>query len=68
MSRFEGGESVSIWERETEGNVCLACLRVLQGQSELGKECGCRCGQNSGVEWDEGSDVGLKALGRFEHE
>lgn len=38
------------------------------GQSELGKECGCRCGQNSGLEWDEGSDVGLKALGRSEHE
>lgn len=32
------------------------------GQSELGKECGCRC------EWGEGADAGLKALGGVEHE
>lgn len=32
------------------------------GQSELGKECGCRC------EWGEGADAGLTALGGLEHE
>lgn len=32
------------------------------GQSELGKECGCR------FEWGEGADAGLKALGGLEHE
>lgn len=70
MGRLEGGEGVSISEREAEGSVCLACLKICKEARviEAGSVAVARGRMVNRVGWGQRPDADLKAFESFKHE
>lgn len=70
MDRLEGGEGISISEREAEGSVCLACLKICKEARviEARSVAVARVRMVNRVGWGQGDDAGPKTFESFERE